>query len=584
MNAEALHTFHIPVMGLSFTIDSPIKVAAFGISSAVSIMDDDLIEKMSQFYSKMFDFSHPEITIKMPDYRANRITAYLNLTEKIVREKFEKLKTELTESRAALDNYISMLPNQSEIKEHLSKFTDATGLRQFLDANLKPGSIDVNIMTKLDKDNFDKKKQLPLEFNDAHAALRGFANSNLESSVILSAGMNPRLFNYFENFADFFPDANGYLKKKVILKVSDFRSAMIQGNFLAKKGIWVSEYRIESGLNCGGHAFATEGLLMGPILQEFKQRKHELIQSAFDLIAKVWTAKVISFPQMPLPVKITAQGGIGTSSEHELLLKHYQIDSVGWGTPFLLVPEATTVDNQTRELLCKAKAKDLFLSNISPLGVPFNTIKGTTNDFFKQKRINSGKAGSACPKKFLAIHKDADGAGICTASRKFQQEKIIALELENHPNSPTYQNQVKTITEKACLCVGLSNASLLANELPVKGEQQGVIICPGPNLAFFDQQVSLSRMIAHIYGNDNVSSESHRPHVFINELKMYVDYFIRNTDENADTKIGKPEKFRQNLLDGIVYYEDFFATVLQNSETTLVELESEKQRLVLHQY
>jgi hypothetical protein len=24
---------------------------------------------------------------------------------------------------------------------------------------------------------------------------------------------------------------------------------MIQGNFLAKKGIWVSEYRIESGLN-----------------------------------------------------------------------------------------------------------------------------------------------------------------------------------------------------------------------------------------------------------------------------------------------------------------------------------------------
>jgi hypothetical protein len=26
-------------------------------------------------------------------------------------------------------------------------------------------------------------------------------------------------------------------------------------------------------LNCGGHAFATEGHLLGPILEEFKQRK-----------------------------------------------------------------------------------------------------------------------------------------------------------------------------------------------------------------------------------------------------------------------------------------------------------------------
>ena len=583
MNAEALHTFHIPVMGLSFTIDSPIKVAALGISSAVSIMDDDLIEKMTQFYSKLFNFSQPEITVKMQDYRANRITAYLNLTDKIVRQKFEKLKTELTESRIALDHYLAMLPNQSEIRKSLSQLTDKSGLRQFLDANLKPGTIDVNIMTKLDKDNFDKKKQLPVELNDAHAALRGFANSNLESSVILSAGMNPRLFSYFENFPDFFPNANGHLKKKVILKVSDFRSAMIQGNFLAKKGIWVSEYRIESGLNCGGHAFATEGHLLGPILQEFKSRKHELIQSAFDLITKVWTTKAIAFPQNPPLVKITAQGGIGTSDEHQLLLDHYQIDSIGWGTPFLLVPEATTVDHQTLELLCKAKAEDLFLSNISPLGVPFNTIKGTTNDFFKQKRIDSGKAGSACPKKFLAIHKDANGAGICTASRKFQQQKIETLELQNETHSATYQNQIQNITEKACLCVGLSNASLLANELPVKGEQQGVIICPGPNLAFFDQQVSLSRMIGHIYGTDDVSSTTYRPHVFINELKMYVDYFIKNTTTNTDTKIGKPEKFRQNLLEGIAYYEDLFVRVIQNSEDTLNELELEKQRLLLHQ-
>ena len=74
-------------------------------------------------------------------------------------------------------------------------------------------------MTKLDKDNFIKDEQLPVAFNDAHAALRGFANSTLESSVVLSAGMNPRLYSYFENFPVFFPDANNNLKKKITIYI-----------------------------------------------------------------------------------------------------------------------------------------------------------------------------------------------------------------------------------------------------------------------------------------------------------------------------------------------------------------------------
>jgi hypothetical protein len=91
-------------------------------------------------------------------------------------------------------------------------------------------------MTKVDKDNYENNVQLPIEFNDAHAALRGFVNSNLSSSVVLSAGMNPRLYSYLENFTDFLTDANGNFKKTIILKVSDFRSALIQAKFLAKKG------------------------------------------------------------------------------------------------------------------------------------------------------------------------------------------------------------------------------------------------------------------------------------------------------------------------------------------------------------
>ena len=93
--------------------------------------------------------------------------------------------------------------------------------------------------------------------------------------------MNPKLYGYIAQFDDFFPNADGHIKKKIVIKVSDYRSALIQGKFLAKKGLWVSEYRIESGLNCGGHAFATDGYLMGPILSDFKEKREELISEVF---------------------------------------------------------------------------------------------------------------------------------------------------------------------------------------------------------------------------------------------------------------------------------------------------------------
>jgi hypothetical protein len=327
---QPLHTFHIPVMGLAFTIDTPIRLAHFGISSVVAITDDELIERMRAFYSEKFKKPYTEISQKMDDFRAQRITHYLNLMDELVKEKFESFKIELSQSRTTLENYLAMLPNQSEIKSHLKKMLDEGALqterlKNYIDEQLYAGAIDVNIMTKVDKENFHKNTPLPTKFNDAHAALRGFALSNLTSSLVLSAGMNPRLYSYLEDFADFYPDENAQLKKKIILKVSDFRSAMIQGNFLAKKGLWVSEYRIESGLNCGGHAFATDGYLMGPILEEFKQKKNELIESAHQLLIKALEQKNKPVPTQALPLNITAQGGVGTAEEHKFLYDHYQL-------------------------------------------------------------------------------------------------------------------------------------------------------------------------------------------------------------------------------------------------------------------
>lgn len=569
MNKKPAHNFHIPVMGLAYTIDSPIRVAQFGISSVVSIIDDEIIERMRDFYSKKFNFDYTAISIKSEDHRAERITAYLDMMDDIVTKKFKNFKEEISKNTESLKQFIGMLPSTSDLKDGLQNILNkkdnlTESIKNFIDNNFNPGEIDVNIMTKVDKDNFIKNVQLPTIYNDAHASLRGFANSKLSSSVIFSAGMNPRLYSYLEEFEDFFPNENGELKKKIILKVSDFRSAMIQGNFLAKKGLWVSEYRIESGLNCGGHAFATDGLLMGPIMEEFKQKKNELQTSAFTLWKSALEQKGKMTTSEPLEIKISVQGGVGTSEEHDFLLSNYNADSVGWGSPFLLVPEATSLDQETRNLLTKAKEEDYYLSNMSPLGVPFNTIRGTSNDEIKDFNISNQKFGSSCPKKFLALSKEFTPKGTCTASKKYQDIKLNELETNKlNFTDKHYEKSKKNITDKSCLCVGLANSAYLEQGLPIKGEKQGVVICPGPNLGFFDREFSLSEMVRHIYGYENVLPDDRRPHLFINELKLYVDYFkneiVEFSEEITKSQVKKWESFKGNLLKGIAYYEELFA-------------------------
>ncbi|MBS1549784.1 MAG: hypothetical protein JSS94_07965 [Bacteroidetes bacterium] len=589
MKKKQIHNFHIPVMGLSYTIDSPIRVAQYGISSVVSIIDDEILEKMSEFYSKKFNFSYEGISKKVDDYRAKRITAYLDMMDEIVGSKFESFKEELAKNKTALNDFINMLPSTSELKEGLQTLIQnkkediSNSIKAFVDKHLHPGDIDVNIMTKVDKDNFNKKHQLPVIHNDAHSALRGFGKSKLNSSLVLSAGMNPRLYSYLEEFEDFYPDAEGNIKKKIILKVSDFRSAIIQGNFLAKKGIWVSEYRIESGLNCGGHAFATEGLLMGPILEEFKQKKSEIIASAFPMLKTALEQKGKVVPKETLDIQISVQGGVGTAEEHDFLLSNFDVNSIGWGSPFLLVPEATSVDKETRDLLAKSKENDFYISHISPLGVPFNTVRGTSNEIINNAKHEHGKYGSSCPKKLLALSKEFGPEGICTASTKYQKVKLADLEAEK-PNisEDLYQKKFNKIIEKACLCVGLVNSSYMDHDIKIKGEKQGVVVCPGPNLAYFDKEVTLLDMVKHIYGTHNVLPDERRPNVFVNELKLYVDYLnaeISNfTDELTKNQVKKWQAFKDNLLSGVSYYEEMF------SKTTFFKTNLDKIKLQLKDY
>jgi len=586
------HSFHIPVLGIGYTLDTPLKVSHFGIDSVISLVDDILIEKLRKMYCEKFEIPYQEISEKIEDFRAKRITSYLNLINSLAEKKFEELKAATIEKGNELKEFYQMLPDSSAIKEDFknaaAKYFNFNDIKAWINENMSRGSIDVNIMTKIDKDNYLQGKKLPVEFNDAHAALRGFAQSDLSSSMVLSAGMNPRLYSYLENFDDFYPNTEGFIKKKIALKVSDYRSAQIQGRFLAKKGIWVSEFRIESGLNCGGHAFATDGHLLGPILAEFKEHRAELTKTNFDILAEALVKKNRPVPEKQLSLKITAQGGVGTAEEHDFLLKHYGVDSVGWGSPFLLVPEVTSIDQDTMNQLVDAKEDDLYLSNISPLGVPFNSLRGNTKDIEKLSLIVKGKPGSACPKKYIAFGGDADNTTMCTASRKYQNKKIKELQ-EEKLEPDTFKMRFDKIVEKSCICVGLGTSSLLANNLDTKTEGKGVSVCPGPNMAYFSKIMSLKEITDHIYGRTNIISRTDRPNMFVKELSIYIDYLKNKMDETKSAMTKKQEQyfqtFEQNLNDGITYYQNLFSELKDKFEDTksgiLNDLEANMKRLKL---
>lgn len=596
MQNPRVHTFHIPVMGLAFSIDTPIKVARYGISSVVSIVDDILIEHMRKQHALGHGEEYTPITTKDHDCRARRITEYLNLLQRIVHNQIASLRASAFEKGSEIVKYFEMLADQSPLKALYHRMRDAaddatrTHLEQELRSKIVPGDIDVNIMTKLDRLAPPKNgQQLPQEFSDALSSLRGFAKSNLSSSVVLSAGLNSRLFSYMAQFPDFIPDENGNLKKKVTLKVSDYRSAYIQGKILAKKGIWVSEYRIESGLNCGGHAFPSDGDLLGPILEEFKVRRSDLVHELHELLCAALTEKGVQVPAEPLPILITVQGGIGTAKEDEFLREHYQVDGTGWASPFLLVPEATNVDEQTRQQLARATKDDFYISDSSPLGVPFNNLRNTTGEQQLLQRVSAGKPGSPCEKKFLCSNTEFTKDPICTASSQYQRLKTKQLTDLGLP-SEELDRRLGKMHEKTCLCedlaaTALNNNGHASNPLPVA-------VCPGPNLAYFSRIATLEEMVGHIYGRLQLMTSSNRPNMFINEIRLNIDYLKKEIQKAWDSISAKEHArfatYRQNLQEGIAYYKSLIPELVKESEryretmlTQLLELEEELISIII---
>lgn len=555
------HLFHIPVMGTGFSIDTPLRVAKYGISSVVSIVDDILIEQMRKYHCDNLGLQYIRIPDNDDDRRANRITAYLDLLNNLIHEQVKELQSSPFVSGSNITRYFEMLPD-SKLKESYLKMlsesnpVEKSKMQDALRPFAKPGSIDVNIMTKVDSDNFRKGEKLPPEFSDALAALRGYANSSLQSSIILSAGINQRLFGYLAKFEDFFPDKKGQFRKGIILKVSDYRSGMIQGKYLARRGLWVSEYRIESGLNCGGHAFPTEGFLMGPILEEFGCKKAGLVDHLHEVYNKALSSIGRSPVNSPPDVRITVQGGIGTADENKFLMDHYEIDGTGWGTPFLLVPEVTNVDDDHLKKLLAARDNDVYMRDRSPLGVPFWSLLNSSSEKTLQKRIDAKRPGSPCTKGFLKFNTEFTKVPICRASRSYQKRKLEELS-KSDISSKKLAIMQEDVMAKSCLCQGVSGCATLKLDIDPKSDPA---VCCGPNIVNFGKVASLEEMVDHIYGRLSLLTSSDRPHMFIKELSLYVDYFRRDIQKASEGLLDKTTKrfmeFKHNLNSAIEYYQD----------------------------
>ncbi len=107
---QSSHTFHIPVMGTGFTIDAPLRIAKYGISSVISLVEDTLIEQMRKFHCEKAGLPYEEITARKNNARALRITAYLDLMDCLIKSQVEELQASPFEKGSQITRYFELLP------------------------------------------------------------------------------------------------------------------------------------------------------------------------------------------------------------------------------------------------------------------------------------------------------------------------------------------------------------------------------------------------------------------------------------------------------------------------------------------
>ena len=282
-------------------------------------------------------------------------------------------------------------------------------------------------------------------------------------------------------------------------------------------------------------------------------------------------------PSTPPEQRFSAQGGVGSKEEHQLLLEEYQLHSIGWGSPFLMVPEAVNIDAETVKTLCEATEDQYYLSDASPLGVRFNTLRDTTAHEEIEARIASGKPGSPCYKKHLVSNTEFSKSLVCIASRQYQSRKIKEL------NATMPAGRRARPGDRQGHRKDVSMRRLGKRCIDTLGSGSCTKVCMGsrfaqvPNLAYFSKEASLREMIGHICGRTQLIDQAARPHMFVKEFSMYVDYYEEKVAACKEYCTEKQkaylEAFKSNLNACVEYYDGLTAELpkwLDNAEEKLM--------------
>ena len=274
------------------------------------------------------------------------------------------------------------------------------------------------------------------------------------------------------------------------------------------------------------------------------------------MYSKALTSKGIDLPKVLGPSRLTVQGGIGTAEEDNFLRTYYKVDGTGWATPFMLVPEVVNMDDEHLEKIRTAEPDDVHLSGNSPFGLPFWSLRESASVMVQRERVAKGNPGSACPSGFVRFDTEFSEIPICRASKTYQKKKLKKIEETDYTDEQR-EYMTDAILARCCICTELAGPATKKH-----GISPGIApaVCCGPNIVNFSKIATLEEMVGHIYGKISLLTNPDRPHMFIRELTLYVE-FLRDELKEFSLELSSQSpkyfsEFSENLLGGIDYYRE----------------------------
>ena len=127
------------------------------------------------------------------------------------------------------------------------------------------------------------------------------------------------------------------------------------------------------------------------------------------------------------------------------------------------------------------------------------------------------------------------------------------------------QRAKEGVLSKACICHDLAGS--VTKKYGIDSAAKAAI-CPGPNIVNFSKSTTLEEMLDHIYGRILPFTPSDRPHMFITELVIHIEYLKKETIASLQGMVSRTQEklneVRVNLYNGIEYYQKLFKNKHEN--------------------